>query len=194
MNEFKEQGGSVELLDQLKTNRPKKALSAYMIFVRENRCVISENNPGLTALEVMKEVGQRWQDLSDKEKQLYENKAVKDKKRYKQEITKFEKEIEGLSVASPTKSKLEEAKFSKIKTSKAKRIMPESKAPRSRPKPPPRALSKRASEDQKSQQVTSSGRPASSRASGKKRTREKVKPKRPLSAYIYFSQEVRCQV
>lgn len=79
MSEFNKNGGSVELLDQLKTKRPKKALSAYMIFVRENRSLISHNNPHLSALEVMKEVGQRWQDLTAHQKELYEKKAVKDK-------------------------------------------------------------------------------------------------------------------
>lgn len=108
MNEFNHNGGSVELLDQLKTKRPKKALSAYMIFVRENRWIISEAIPELTALEVMKEVGQRWQNLTEQEKQLYEDKANKDKKRFKKDLAKFEKEIEDMSVGSPTKFKINE--------------------------------------------------------------------------------------
>jgi hypothetical protein len=54
MQEFTQNGGSVELLDKLKTQRPKKALSAYMIFVRENRSIVSQDNPELNALEVMK--------------------------------------------------------------------------------------------------------------------------------------------
>ena len=108
MNEFNLNGGSVELLDQLKTKRPKKALSAYMIFVRENRWIISEASPELTALEVMKEVGQRWQNLTEQEKQLYEDKANRDKKRFKKDLAKFEKEIEDMSVSSPTKFKVNE--------------------------------------------------------------------------------------
>jgi len=73
----------VELLDRLKTKRPKKVLSAYMIFVRENRSLISESNPQLSALEIMKEVGQRWQDLTEPERQSYLEKSNRDKKRYK---------------------------------------------------------------------------------------------------------------
>lgn len=41
--------------------KPKKCLSAYMIFVKETRPRIVEENPGLGALEVMKKVGEVWQ-------------------------------------------------------------------------------------------------------------------------------------
>lgn len=40
--------------------KPKKCLSAYMIFVKETRPLIVEANPNMGALDVMKEVGIRW--------------------------------------------------------------------------------------------------------------------------------------
>jgi len=44
--------------DRLK--KPKKCLSAYMIFVKETRPTIVERNPDLGALDIMKKVGQYW--------------------------------------------------------------------------------------------------------------------------------------
>lgn len=151
-----------------------------MIFVQENRSVISESNPHLTALEVMKEVGQRWQNLSDPEKQAYNDKAANDKKRYKSELNKFEKEIEDLSVAPPTKVKSAENKSDTNKSQITKNIS------RTKAEEEKNVLS--TPKSQKS--LTVSRKRGSVESSGKKRKREKGKPRRPLSAYIYFSQEV----
>jgi hypothetical protein len=41
--------------------KPKKCLSAYMIFVKETRPSIVIDNPELGALDIMKKVGQLWQ-------------------------------------------------------------------------------------------------------------------------------------
>lgn len=43
--------------------KPKKCLSAYMIFVKETRPSIVEQYPHLGALDIMKKVGERWQSL-----------------------------------------------------------------------------------------------------------------------------------
>ena len=40
--------------------KPKKCLSAYMIFVKETRPTIVDSNPQMGALDVMKEVGISW--------------------------------------------------------------------------------------------------------------------------------------
>jgi hypothetical protein len=53
--------------------KPKKCLSAYMIFVREMRPQIVRENQGMKVLYVMKEVGKRWKGLEDKS--YFENKA-----------------------------------------------------------------------------------------------------------------------
>lgn len=44
--------------------KPKKCLSAYMIFVKETRPQIVETHPEMGALQVMQEVGKKWQALS----------------------------------------------------------------------------------------------------------------------------------
>ena len=44
--------------------KPKKCLSAYMIFVKETRPQIVDTHPEMGALQVMQEVGKKWQALS----------------------------------------------------------------------------------------------------------------------------------
>ncbi len=48
--------------------KPKKCLSAYMIFVRETRQKVTRENPNMKVLDVMKEVGRRWQSIDPEEK------------------------------------------------------------------------------------------------------------------------------
>ncbi len=53
-------GVSKEMISKIKLAAPKKCLSAYMIFVRETRKRIQEENPIMPALQIMKEVGREW--------------------------------------------------------------------------------------------------------------------------------------
>jgi len=47
--------------------KPKKCLSAYMVFVKETRPSIVEKHPDLGALDIMKKVGEMWQTLQNTE-------------------------------------------------------------------------------------------------------------------------------
>ena len=64
--------------------KPKKCLSAYMIFVKETRPNIVLQFPNLGALDIMKEVGKLWQKLLTEPQgtKYFQEKADKDKKRY----------------------------------------------------------------------------------------------------------------
>jgi len=57
-------------LDKYSKNlhKPKKCLSAYMIFVKETRPKIVKENPDMGALIVMKHVGNAWQNMNEKER------------------------------------------------------------------------------------------------------------------------------
>ena len=71
------------MLSKIKAAAPKKCLSAYMIFVRETRKRISEENPDMPALQIMKEVGKEWQMLDDEGRQKFQAKADLDKYRFR---------------------------------------------------------------------------------------------------------------
>ncbi|KAF1813016.1 nucleosome binding protein [Eremomyces bilateralis CBS 781.70] len=66
-------------------NAPKRGLSAYMFFANDNRDKVREDNPGIKFGDVGKALGEKWKELTDKDKAPYEAKAKVDKKRYEDE-------------------------------------------------------------------------------------------------------------
>merc|ERR1711973_617593 len=70
-------------------NAPKRALSAFMFFAKEERPKVLKDNPSFSVPEVGKELGARWGKLADKKK--FEALAAKDKSRYEAEMKKYKK-------------------------------------------------------------------------------------------------------
>ncbi|KAF1982293.1 Non-histone chromosomal protein 6 [Aulographum hederae CBS 113979] len=66
-------------------NAPKRGLSAYMFFANDQRDKVREDHPGIKFGEVGKMLGEKWKELTDKDKEPYEAKAKADKKRYEDE-------------------------------------------------------------------------------------------------------------
>lgn len=48
------------------TDRPKRPLSAYMIWLNENREAIKKEHPGIKVTEIAKRGGELWRELTDK--------------------------------------------------------------------------------------------------------------------------------
>jgi hypothetical protein len=65
-----------------KGDKPKRPLSAYMIYSTEKRPEIQAANPGLKLPDISKKIGALWKGLSASEKKPYEDKAAKCKSDY----------------------------------------------------------------------------------------------------------------
>merc|ERR1719394_1438065 len=98
--------------------QPKRNLSSYFIYVRDNREKVIADNAGISVTEITKILGAQWKALSAEEKAPYEEKAAQDKVRYAREMDEFKKN--GGEVKVPTKSK----KSSEKKDSPAKASSP----------------------------------------------------------------------
>jgi len=68
---------------------PKRALSAFMFFAKEERPAVLKAHPDFKVPEIGKELGARWAKCKNKSK--FEGLAVKDKARYEAEMKKFKK-------------------------------------------------------------------------------------------------------
>jgi len=68
--------------------RPKRPLSAYMLWLNDNRESIKRENPGIKVTEVAKRGGELWRGLKDKSK--WEQKAVEAKDKYTKQMKEFE--------------------------------------------------------------------------------------------------------
>ena len=146
MKEYNIVGGKGKSIQDFDSQRPKKCLSAYMIFVRETRpkivkekeAALEENESKLiysinytldmNVLEIMKEVGRRWKQLTEEGKSEFENKAKEDKKRFDREMTEFNKEINKINIASS------DSKKSKSRTQKSSKVKKQAKGKRGRKK------------------------------------------------------------
>jgi len=70
-------------------NAPKGALSAYMIFSREIRTQVKDQFPEASFGEIGKHIRERWRNMSEEEKQKYNDAAEEDKKRYANQMSNY---------------------------------------------------------------------------------------------------------
>ena len=231
MKEFNIQGAKGKTIQDFDSQRPKKCLSAYMIFVRETRPIIvkeqqetsgtshTQNSIEVNVLEVMKEVGRRWKSLSNSQRLIFENKAKEDKKRFDKEMSEFNKEINKVNISlvdSKTKVKVQKkSKKGKVKP-KAKQRKRNKKAEESytdyyypsktyeakhkdelRPKND--YSLRRRNRTVKKEYLESESEEYEEEEEYEEAKEEEEKddknvasmPKKPLSSYIFFSQQVR---
>lgn len=71
-------------------NRPKQPKSAYMHFMQDAREQVKSDNPHISDIkDIAREVGRRWNDLSEQQRKYYEEMAEVDKSRYQKEIKEY---------------------------------------------------------------------------------------------------------
>lgn len=71
----------------LKKNKPKSALSPYMFFVIEKRADVVNEQPNADFKTIGKILGDRWNKMTNSEKEVYFEKSRIDKDRYIREKT-----------------------------------------------------------------------------------------------------------
>ena len=72
---------------------PKLPLSSYMEFAKQQRPNVLAEKGSLSLIEVGKELGRRWQDLSKPEKEVYELKSKENRATYNSEMEAFVKRV-----------------------------------------------------------------------------------------------------
>ena len=84
---------------------PKRPLSSYFHFLADARPGVVAANPNLKGKEIVKELGEQWRNLDDKEKEKYNQMNIKDKERYAKEMDAFIKAGGDPKAKAPKKSK-----------------------------------------------------------------------------------------
>ncbi|XP_022223019.1 high mobility group protein Z [Drosophila obscura] len=69
-------------------DRPKRPLSAYMLWLNETRESIKKENPGSKVTDIAKRGGELWRGLKDKTE--WEQKAIKMKEEYNRLVKEYE--------------------------------------------------------------------------------------------------------
>lgn len=70
-------------------NAPKRGLTAYNFFVKENRDQVKQDNPDASFGDISKILGEKYKKLSDVQREKLDSKASKDKDRYIQEMKHY---------------------------------------------------------------------------------------------------------
>lgn len=68
---------------------PKRPTSGYILFCKDRRASLKEEQPDLKATEIMKQLGAEWKELSPRKKEKYTAKAKEDKSRYDEELKDY---------------------------------------------------------------------------------------------------------
>ena len=69
-------------VDERKKSQPKRPLSAYFWFIKDERPKVCEEMPDASVTEVAKELGRRWTKCTSTERAKYEALSAKDRARY----------------------------------------------------------------------------------------------------------------
>lgn len=84
-------------------NAPKRASTAFMLWLNANRENIKKDNPGIKVTEIAKKGGELWAELKDKSE--WEQKAAKEKERYSKEMEEYKASGGGKSSGGGEKRK-----------------------------------------------------------------------------------------
>jgi hypothetical protein len=69
---------------------PKASVNAYIMFCREKRDEVKEENKEMKATEITKKLAEMWNEMDDEDKEEYKEKAKEDKERYAKELENYE--------------------------------------------------------------------------------------------------------
>ncbi|XP_063599816.1 FACT complex subunit Ssrp1-like isoform X1 [Penaeus indicus] len=83
-------------------NKPKRAQSAYFIWLNEHREQIKKENPGISITELSKLAGQKWRELKDRKE--WEEKAAEAKKEYEAAMKEYKASGGGAPAAKSKKA------------------------------------------------------------------------------------------
>ena len=107
---------------------PKAAQTAYFLFLAENRAKLTAEQPNLPNKDRMAALAKLWKGLTEEEKQVYQDLAVKDKERYVRECKEA-----GIETADEKRARQQaEAKKQKAAADAARTAAKQLKAQRAR--------------------------------------------------------------
>jgi len=70
-------------------NAPKQPLTAFFIYSSEERQKVKDDNPTFSVVEVAKELGRRWNEISAELKQTFHQRADEERQKYDLEMAQY---------------------------------------------------------------------------------------------------------
>ncbi|NXN22214.1 TFAM factor, partial [Nycticryphes semicollaris] len=73
--------------------RPKRPLTAYFRFLKENRPTFRQNNPEMSNMELVKKLAGAWKELPASQKQVYEDARKTDWQKYSEQLAAYKAQL-----------------------------------------------------------------------------------------------------
>uniref|UniRef100_K7G5Y0 Transcription factor A, mitochondrial n=1 Tax=Pelodiscus sinensis TaxID=13735 RepID=K7G5Y0_PELSI len=99
-----------------RNNAPKRPLTAYFRFVKDQQPIFRKQNPDVSVVEIAKKIAHAWKELPVSEKQTYEGAAKVERQAYKEELALYKAQLSPTQVVA-----LKEERRRKLAKKKAMR-------------------------------------------------------------------------
>ncbi|NXI69996.1 TFAM factor, partial [Anseranas semipalmata] len=73
--------------------RPKRPLTAYFRFLKDNQAAFREKNPEMSNMELVKKLAGAWKELPASQKQVYEEARKTDWRRYEEQLAAYKAQL-----------------------------------------------------------------------------------------------------
>ncbi|KAM9273628.1 transcription factor A, mitochondrial [Morus bassanus] len=112
--------------------RPKRPLTAYFRFLKENHSAFRQRNPEISNMELVKKIAGAWKELPASQKQVYEEARKTDWQRYEEQLAAYKAQLTPAQAAALKEERRKQ--LAKRRSFKAKReltVLGKPKRPRS---------------------------------------------------------------
>ncbi|NXU88320.1 TFAM factor, partial [Xiphorhynchus elegans] len=112
--------------------RPKRPLTAYFRFLKENRPAFREKNPEASNVELIKKLASAWKELPASQKQVYEEARQTDWQRYGEQLAKYKAQLTPAQAAALKEERRKQlAKRRSLRAKRELTVLGKPKRPRS---------------------------------------------------------------
>ncbi|NXM66834.1 TFAM factor, partial [Serilophus lunatus] len=111
---------------------PKRPLTAYFRFMKENRPVFREKNPEASSVELIKKLAGAWKELPASQKQVYEAARKTDWKKYGEQLAAYKAQLTPVQAAAlKEERKKQQERRRSIRAKRELTVLGKPKRPRS---------------------------------------------------------------
>jgi hypothetical protein len=89
LNEFYENNPNEVIQNKTKKNHVKKPCSAYALYLKDTKKIIKNESPDLKMADILKVVAQRWRELNETQRSVYQQKALAEKEVTKAKMNEY---------------------------------------------------------------------------------------------------------
>ncbi|NXJ69769.1 TFAM factor, partial [Rostratula benghalensis] len=111
--------------------RPKRPLTSYFRFLKENRPTFRQNNPEMSNMELVKKLAGAWKELPASQKQVYEDASKTDWQKYSEQLAAYKAQLSpAQAVALKEERRKRLAKRRSFRTKREMTVLGKPKRPR----------------------------------------------------------------